>query len=300
MRLFKINSRLVILGLVLIYSCAIAAAQYNNSQSMKKSEEQKIAKQKSPHTLYAGTGFGNNMIFMGSDISQSEPFYTGSLTYGFKSELLLSASVFHLSAFDPLLSFAAFALSYNHDFNSWLDISLSASRYQVKNDLTDTLFNNFLYGDLALGIDWKVLYSSISVRGIFSESSSAYFNFKNSRYFQTRELSGGKAYFYFDPYINLLFGTLTKTVTAEGTTIGVSSPFKTKGPSSHGGSGSNSGSVTTYFSLMEADFGIPAGFTIGKLSLEAEPGYILPVYKTTGIQSPRGFTLLINVYLQIF
>ena len=105
---------------------------------------------KSSHSLYAGAGFGNNMIYMGSEVSQDKPFYYGSITYGFKDELFFSVSGNHLSAFDKALSFSTFSLSYNHDFKKWFDISLSASRYQVNSELTDTLFNSFFYSNIVL------------------------------------------------------------------------------------------------------------------------------------------------------
>lgn len=258
-----------------------------------------LPEETSPHSLFAGIGYGRNMIYMGSDVSQDKPYYSGSLTYGYKNALYVSVSTSHLTAFDPFLDFSSYSLSYKHDFNSWFDISLGASRYQVNSELTDTLFNSFFYGNLTLGFDWNILYTSLSAGGLFSESSGAYFNLRNSRYIQTTDLLNGEAYFYFDPYVNMLFGTLTKTVTADGTTIGVKMPFKTS-KSSGGGGGSSSGSTTTFFSLMELDFGLPVGFTIGRFTIEAEPGYVLPAYSDADILAPKGFTFLLNCYLKIY
>lgn len=272
-------------------------AQENLTLPQQKQDSAVKAKDTSQHSLYTSIGYGNNMVYMGTSISQDKPFYFGTLTYGYNNEFYASVSTYHLSAFDPLLAFNTFSLSYNHDFNSWLDISLGISRYQVASELTDTLFNNFFYGDLAIGFDWNILYTNLSVGGIFSESSSAYFQLRNSRYFQTQRFNNGKAYFSFDPYLNMLFGTLTKTVTADGTTIGISPPFGT-GRSSVGGN--PSGTTTKIFSLMEIDLGLPVGFTIGKLTVEAEPGYVIPLYSETDILNPQGFTLLLNCYFRIF
>lgn len=273
-----------------------ASAQENSTVVTRKSDVIVSPKNESPHSLYTGIGYSNNMIYMGSNISQDKPVYSGSITYGYKNELFASVSVNHLTAFDPLLAFSTFSLSYNHDFNSWIDISLSVSRYQVNSGLTDTLFNNFFYGNLALGLDWKILYTNLSVGGIFSESSNAYFQLKNSRYFETPKIMNGRAYFSFDPYVNLLFGTLTKTTTADGTSIGVSPPFRS--PKSSGQH--SSATTSTFFSLMEVDLGIPVAFNKGNLTIEAEPGYILPTYSDTSVQSPKGFTLFVNVNYKIF
>lgn len=248
------------------------------------------------HTLITGIGYANNMIYMGSNLSQDKPLYSGSVTYGFKDEFFVSVSGNHLAAFDPFIAFSAFSLSYNHDFNSWLDISTSISRYQVNSELADTLFSNFFYGSLAVGADWNILYTNLSVGGIFSEGSSAYFQLRNSRYFETGKILKGRAYFSFDPYINLLAGNLTKTVTADGTVIGVSQPYK----SSKTGSGQHSSSSTTdFFSLIEIDLGVPVAFNAGRMTFEAEPGYVLPAYADSSDSSPKGFTLFLSFYLSI-
>ena len=91
-------------------------------------------------------------------------------------------------------------------FNSWFDISAGVYRYQVHPSLADTLLRNFTYGDLTLGIDWRLIYSKISVGTLLSDENQTYFQIRNSRYFQTQEFSRKKFYFSFDPYINLLLG----------------------------------------------------------------------------------------------
>ncbi len=280
----------------------ISSAQ-DGSVAVSKNKVNAIPDKKgSPHSLYAGLGYGSNMIYMGSNVSQDKPFYSGSLTYGFNNEFFASASVKHLSAFDEFAAFSAFSVGYSHDFNSWFDMSLGLSRYQVNSALTDTLFSSFFYSYLTLGFDWKILYTTVSAGGLFSGSNSAYMSIKNSRFIKTPDFSDGNAYFYFNPYVNLLFGTLTKTVTSEGTTIGVSEPFSPKKISGGGGNGSGTttSTTTTFFSLMEVDLGLPAGFNIGKLSVEAEPGYVMPTYSDSDFQSPKGFTFLINIIYRIF
>ncbi len=292
---------------ILTFSPCVSSAQGDTPSASGKNEIATPTEDVPSHSLFAGMGYGSNMIYMGSNVSQDKPYYSGSLTYGYKNMFFATVSTNHLSAFDPFIDFSTFSLSYNHNLKKWLDISLGISRYQVNNELSDTLFSNFNYGYLSLGFDWKILYTSISAGGILSDASTSYFNLRNSRYIQTPKLFNAKGYFYFDPYINLLFGKLTKTTTSEGTSIGVTPPF-TPGRSSGGGTGSGSGggssssTITTsaFFSLMEADFGLPAGLSIGKFTIEAEPGYVLPTYSNTDVLYPKGFTFLLNLYIQIF
>ncbi|MBN1109094.1 MAG: hypothetical protein JXR66_11510 [Bacteroidales bacterium] len=244
----------------------------------------------SPHSLYAGAGSGYNMIYMGSSISGDKPYFYEGLTYGFKNEFFLSLYNFNLAAFDPFVSFVTFSALYTHTFNTWFDISLGVSRYQVNTSLKDTLFTNFFYSDLTLGLDWKILYTKLSAGTLLSESAGFYFQLRNSRYFETAEFFKGKAYFSFDPNVNLLFGTLTET--SEGMVV--------KPPFSSGRQGGGSSQETTSrFSLMEIDFSVPVSFNIGRFTLDADPGYALPVYKDAPPET-KGFVFTLSLIFKIF
>ena len=219
-------------------------------------------------------------------LSHDKPYYSGGLVYGLNGGFFVSAYTVHLNAYDPLLSFSAFSLSYNHTFNSWFDIALSSSRYQVNKTLEDTLFASFLYGDLTLGFDWKLLYTKISAGGILAEDNAVFLQVRNSRYFQTPEFSKAKAYFSFDPFVNLLFGTMIETV--EGTVI--PPPYK----------GGRNKYLTTYttksgFGLLEIEAGLPVYLEIKRFTIEAEPGYSIP------LQNPgnRGFIFSLDLSVRI-
>ncbi len=300
------NTRFLYLSILLTLLPLYALSQEKSESSSLASDTLSIENKVSPHALYTGLGFGNNMV-LGSTYSQDQPFYYGSLIYGYNNEFFVSASTFHLSAFDPFLAYHTFSANYCHVFNNWFDISTGISRYQVSGALTDTLFNSFLYGDLTLGVDWKLIYSKLSVGVLFAETTNSYFQMRNSRYFQTPEFLNGKAFISFDPYASLLFGSLTETTTSEGTTIGITSPIHTSGSgkTSTGGSGGTGGSSTTtmtstFFGLMEVDLGLPVGFNIGKLTVEAEPGYIIPIYTVAELPSPKGFVFMLTCSFKIF
>lgn len=278
-----------------------------NAQETKEvlnleSDSIEVEEPNSKHALYAGVGFGNDMLCMGSSISKSKPYYSGSLTYGFDNELFVSASTYHLAAFKPFLAFNAFSLSYSHVFNSWFDLSTSLSRYQVADELTDTLFSNFFYGDLTLGFDWRLIYSKLSVGRIFSEASTNYYQLRNSRYFQTPEFFNDKVNVSFDPYITLLFGTLTQTTTSEGTSSGITSPFHTSGSGGRNSTvtSSTTTKISTSFGLMELDMGLPVSFDTDHFTIVAEPGYVIPMYSDTDPTSSKGFIFLLNCYFKIF
>lgn len=287
------RGRLLSLTFLYLFTSAISGQSDNISESQNKDS---ISSDKgSSHSLYGGAGFVSNLVYMGTSISQDKPVYSGSITYGYKDRLFISAASFHLPAFSPFLSFHAFTVSYSQVINSWFDISGGISRYQVAPSLTDTLFNNFVYGNMAIGFDWKILYTNLSAGGIFSDESSAYLQIRNSRYFQTSAINNSNLFFSFDPYVNMLFGSLTKTETSEGTIIGISKPF-----SSGGRSGNHSSQTySTFFGLMEIDCGIPVSLNGKKFTLEAEPGYVIPFYSDTEAFNPKGFIFMLNFYIKI-
>jgi hypothetical protein len=275
----------------------------------------------SAHSLYTSLGYGSNMIYMGSTISQNRSYGYGSIVYGFKNSLYASVSGVHLNTIDPFMAFWIGSLSYNHTFNSWFDISAGIYRYQFARPLTDSLFSSFYYGDLTLGFDWKILYTKVSAGTIFTDGKQGYVQFRNSRFFQTPSFSDKELFFSFDPYINILFGSLTRTETSTDTIITISSPFlkNISGPAGNGrgngngngtgagaGSSSSSGKIVTNtsftsgFGLMEIDFGLPVSFNTSRLTIEAEAGYILPVFDDPVYQSMKGFVFTFSIFYKIF
>jgi len=272
---------------------------------------------KDNHTLYSATGYGSNMIYLGSTISQDQPYGYAALSYGFKSSLYLTVSAIHLANYDPFIAFYTGSLGYNHTFNSWFDISLSVSRYQVASSLRETLFNNFFYGDITLGIDWKILYTKLSAGSLYMNESSMYYQIKNSRYFATPSFFKKKAWISFDPYVNVLFGTISTLETKTDTIVTVTYPFyKGAGRSGNGngngaGSGTGSGSTSTSqtvvtsvlsekFGIMEIDLGVPISLNTSRFTIEVEPGYVFPMVNETYYPGTKGFVFTLSCYLKIF
>lgn len=262
-----------------------------------KTDTLKSVPKSSRHSFYSGIGYGSNMIYMGSTISRNQPFEYAALTYGFNNEFYASLSAVHLTDLNPFLAFYAGSMSYNHVFNSWLDISAGMYRYQVAPSLTDSLFSNFSYGDLTLGIDWRLIYSKISAGGLLSDENRAYFQLKNSRYFQTPGFFKDKVYLSFDPYVNLLFGTLIEVETTTGTSLRVSPPY---GRWKSFIQSTTYNSYTRKFGFMEVDFGLPVAFNSDFMTVEAELSYILPVYEDSDFPGSKGFVFMLSANFRIF
>lgn len=251
----------------------------------------------SRHSLFTGLGYGSNMIWLGSTISQNQPFGYGALAYGFNNELYVTVSAIHLAETKPFLAFYTGSLNYNHVFNKWFDISAGIYRYQAASSLPDTLFTGLSYADFTMGFDWKLIYTKISAGGLLSYDNQVYIQLRNSRYFQTPDFFKGKANISFDPYINLLAGTYTQAETSEGTPIVLFPPFR-KWRTTDG-----QNSTTTYrhrFGLLDIDMGLPVALNTDFMTIEAEAGYVIPIYKDSEYHGPKGFVFLMSAYFRIF
>lgn len=246
-------------------------------------------------SLYAGGGYGSNMVYLGTTMSQDHSFGYASITYGLWDKFYLSAAGYTVTDFSPFMAFYTLGMNFSHTFNSWFDMSLNLSRYNVAENLRDTLFSNFTYADATLGFDWRILYSQISLGGLISEGSQFYLQTRHSRYFETPHFANGKAFVSFDPYINLLFGTIVTIETIDGTSTTVSPGYRPWSRQSQG-------SYTRYsekFGLMELDFGVPMAFTYDFFSLELTPGYVIPVYSDTGLTGMKGFLFMAGLFFRI-
>jgi len=182
--------------LIIVYNslCLLPVAILGQAgaRSLQTPDTLKTALGGSSHSLFAGGGYGSNMIYLGSTISHNQPYGYWNVTYGYKNQFYASASAVHLSGIDPFLSFYIGALNYSHAFNSWFDIATGVYRYQVPSSLTDTLFRSFTYGDLTFGFDWKLLYSKLSVGGYFQKKTRLIFKSETQGIFRLLNSLTGK------------------------------------------------------------------------------------------------------------
>lgn len=266
-----------------------------NLFSQEDADSSAITPETKIHSLFSTIGYGNNLVYLGSTISQDQPFGYTALTYGFRDKLYLTYSAVHLAERSPFVAFSTGSVNYNHTFNSWFDLSAGLSAYIVAPSLTDTLFNNFTYGNLTLGFDWRILYTKITAGGLLSDGASAYFQFRNSRYFQTPEFTKMNIWFSFDPYVNLLLGSVTKTETSSGTIISTWPPLK-KGNNSQ----SSTNRVYSVFGILEADMGLPVALNAGRFTFEAEPSWIIPLFDDPAYPGMKGFVFQMSLFCRIF
>ena len=203
--------RLQISLLILLLGTVGSFAQSDTTAAVQKTEKQ---------ALFAGAGYGSNMIYLGSTISQNQPYLYGAAAWSLYEKLYLSGGTFYLPGISPSSpSFYSASLTFSQDIFKWLDISAGIYRYMVRPELTDTLFGSFNYADVKMGADWKILYTEVSYGGIVMKEPPTYLQVRNSRYFETPGFFRKKATFSFQPYLNVLFGTLGTLQTFDGTEL---------------------------------------------------------------------------------
>jgi hypothetical protein len=238
------------------------------------------------------------MIFLGSSISSNSPFYSTGLVYGYKNSFYLSASATHIQGIDPFVAYYSAAADYKHTFNSWFDISADLSGYRPAPSLEQTLFNPFIFTNFTAGFDWRLLYTRLSGGVLFSGKTSGFVQVSNSRYFQTPEFFRGRSFVSFNPEINILFGQIYTIKTTTGdTSLRYIPPFmrKRRYPPQP------EVTYSSRFGPMDLQFSLPVTFSYNKFSLEAEPCYILPVYKKGSmIEVQQGFTIFVTASFRFF
>jgi hypothetical protein len=248
------------------------------------------------HSLYAGAGGGSNMIYLGSTLSGNKPFYAASLSYGYRNSLFVSASATHLSGMYPYAAFYNAGINYSHAFNSWFDISADIAGYKAASSLRDSLFYDFMYLNLTTGFDWKLIYTRVSFSEVVSQRQEFYLMISNSHYFETPPFMKGKAQISFNPDIDILFANLVSVDSVAGTkTYGNPPPFSHAKKKTTPGSESYS----EKFGLMDLEFSLPVTLSLGRLSVELQPGWLLPIHSTPVYQEPEGFIFYLNIFYKI-
>jgi hypothetical protein len=288
----KLNALALLLSVLPLYSFC----QADSLPQSGKGIDSGIKPESSIHSLYAGAGYGSNMIYLGSSISSDKPYYAASLTYGYRNSFFITGSISHIKEVSPFMAFYSLSFNFSHTFNSWFDISADLAGYKTSDSMQDSLFSDFLFGDITTGFDWKIIYTKLSVGGLFSEDSRAFLQISNSRYLETPEFLHGKALISFDPNINVLFGKLVEIeITTGRYKFGFPPPFHhfRKNPYT---------TIESYsykYGLLDFEFSLPVTFSYDRFSIEAETSYILPAHTNSDYPAPRGFTFFLNAIIRI-
>lgn len=256
-----------------------------------------VSNKNDAHQLFAGTGYGSNLIYYGTSISENQPYFSSELIYAWIGGLWAGAGFFHLPGEQPFVSFVDLSAGYSYVFSKVFDAGLAISQYHSSQSLDTTLFQNFTFLSANLGIDLKFLYSKITPGWLIADERNFYLLWDNSYYFNTPDLGPKGSFFSFNPTFSLMFGSyayLSYFYYRYGGGGGGG-----QGPG-HGGQGKALVEEHENFRLLDMQFSIPVAFYSGRFSLEAEPAYFINFIDDDNGDSSKRFFFTLGVYYKIF
>jgi hypothetical protein len=248
------------------------------------------------HSLFLGSGYGNDLLYTGSSISDHQSFVSADITYSFMGKLWSSVMFYNLPGSDQAIPLIDFSAGYNHVFNDYFDVRGSLSYYHSSLDVEEDQTGSFAFLRIGGGFDWYWLYTRISAGRILEKDTGIYLYFRNSRYFRTPAFGKANHFFTLDPNINLLFGNYTQiTPLTRGRGTGPQRP-------GHQGQGQD---FTYYdsantFSLLHAEIALPVSFYFYNFIFDVEPVYLIPLNKTDDPSAAQGFYFFMNLAWRIF
>jgi hypothetical protein len=265
---------------------------FSNAYSQEDLIDTTEYKQKA-HQFFAGTGYGSNLIYYGTSVSGNQPFFSGELLYSWEGGIWAGVGFFHLPEEQPFISFLDLSAGYTHIFNKVFDVGASISQYHGSQTLENTLYSDYTFLSGSLGIDWIVLYTSLSPGWLLAEENSFYFLVKNSHYIRTGNLGSKKSYLSFNPGLSLMFGSYAwmRQVRRIGAGSGPGfgnpvNPIQTE--------------IREDFRLLDLQFSIPVAFNSRRLSLEFEPAYFLNLIEDANGETEGRFFFTLGIYYQLF
>jgi hypothetical protein len=250
----------------------------------------------SKHSIFLGTGYGSNLLFAGSSISANKGFLSADILYSFMGNLWASAVAYNIPGIEVNIPMYDLSAGYNHTFNDWFDASLSLSGYLTHQGIRDDLYNSFAYLRMALGFDWMLLYTRASMGKILEENSGVYINIRNSRYMRTPKFGASGNYISFDPSLNFLIGNYSQLQA-------ITNPQRPGGfvrPGRPGNDQEVNYEIVDSYKMMQAEVSFPISFYFYDFIFDAEPLYLIPIFKDENYVSPKGFHFFFNITYRLF
>lgn len=248
------------------------------------------------HSIFLGTGFGNDLLYTGTTLTDNSPFLSADILYSYKGKLWTSATIYNLPDWGVKFPLLDASLGYNHVFNDYFDIAGSVSYYHSSGSVKEELYDSFSWFRLSGGFDWYWIYSKVTYGRILAEDSGSYLYFRNSRYFRTASWGKSKTYISVDPNINLLFGNSTQ--------ISATLRPGTGNPDRPGQGGLGRNPVNTdssnQFNILQTEISVPVSLYIQNFTIDAEPLLLFPHNSNEDNPDMKGFYIFLNISYRIF
>jgi len=150
--------------------------------------------------------YHNAFSFFGRDFGQTIPFLSTDLMYYFHSGFYINASGFKFLDTDlPIQS--SLSVGYRRDLTQNTDLNVSYSQFLVSGNSSVAGIQNLGLLQTTFGLDWKYLYSTIQVQGLFSERPDIFLSSQHSRFFQFDQKLLKRITVSFEPKFTLTAGS---------------------------------------------------------------------------------------------
>ncbi len=272
----------ILIALVIGFSKIYAQQPENNTSPLKQPSNQ----------VFAGVGFGSNLIYFGTSLTGNQPYLSAELLYAWEEGIWAGAGFFHLPGTQPFIAFSNFAVGYSHVFNQIFDASTSISRFNANNVASVDTYSDYTFLSASLGIDWVVLYTSIKPGWLFAQENSFYLLVKNSHYFFTRNLGNSNSFFSFNPGLSFMIGTyawLSHTTRPLYPIRRRPGMIITPVPIE----------VNQEFRPLDMQISLPVAFNTKRMSLEFEPAFFYNFYQVETLPKGGHFFFTTGIYFKL-
>lgn len=250
------------------------------------------AVKQTPVQVFAGIGYGSNLIYYGTSLTGHQPYLAAELLFAWKEGFWAGAGFFHLPGNHPFITFSNFIAGYSHAFNQVFDISTSISRFNANNINTVDNYADYTFFSASLGIDWVLLYTSIKPGWLFSHKNSFYLLIKNSHYFFTPNLGNTSTYFSFNPGFSFMLGTYAWLSHATQPLYPIRrrpgliiTPVPIE--------------VKKEFRPLDMQLSLPIALNTKRISLELEPAFFYNFYQVETMPKGGQFFFTTGIYFKI-
>lgn len=261
-----------------------------------------LSQQSQSHQFFSGAGYGSNLIYYGTSVSDNQPFLSAELQYSWKGGIWAAARFYHLPGKQPFFSFTDLSAGFNYVFNKVFDAGVSLSYYSGGENLDTTFYSNYSFLSADFGVDWVLFYTVVSPGWMLAEENSFYLLMDNSHYFRTPKLGRKGSYFSFNPGVSFMFGSYAWLTQIRRQGSG--------GVGGGGGQGPGPGGTKSFFyattelredfRLLDLQLGVPIAFKTKRLSLEFEPAYFYNFIEDENGERNGQFFFTAGIFLKIY
>jgi hypothetical protein len=226
--------------------------------------------------LILSTKYQNAFTFLGRDFGQDLSLQTVDVMYYFNSGLYLNGSV--IKFFDTEISIQySGTVGYIKEISKRFDVNMSYSQFFMSSDSKIAGVQNLGFLQGGVGLDWGLMYSTLSGQWLISDQTDFFLSSQHSRYFQFNQKLFQKIIVGFEPKATFIAGSRLFH-------LGALTDISTY-------------SLDEFSAIkaLSAEISIPFNFSLGAFEIEFSPKYVHPVNVPDFDFSKRRFVYSIDL-----